>query len=83
MTSLFTAPDPDFEDQQVIGEIHETRASLADYLRAPKRCNGLLRRTSTARAIQGSNTIEGYTVGDEDAVAAVDDEPPLSAGEET
>lgn len=79
MTSLFTTPDPDLEDQQVIGEIHATRASLASYLRAPKRWNGLLRRTSTARAIQGSNTIEGYTVSEEDAVAAVDDEPPLSA----
>lgn len=83
MTSLFPTPDPDLEDQQVIGEIHETRASLATYLRAPKRWNGLLRRTSTARAIQGSNTIEGYTVSEEDAVAAVDDEPPLSADEET
>lgn len=79
MTPLFTTPDPDLEDQQVIGEIHATRASLASYLRAPKRWNGLLRRTSTARAIQGSNTIEGYTVSEEDAVAAVDDEPPLSA----
>ena len=77
MTSLFATPDPDLEDQQAIGEIHETRASLADYLRAPKRWNGLLRRTSTARAIQGSNTIEGYTVSEEDAVAAVDDEPPF------
>lgn len=83
MTSLFATPDPDLEDQQVIGEIHETRASLADYLRVPRRWNGLLRRTSTARAIQGSNTIEGYTVSEEDAVAAVDDEPPLSADEET
>ena len=59
------------------------RASLADFLRAPKRWNGLLRRTSTARAIQGSNTIEGYTVSEEDAVAAVDEEPPLSADEAT
>ncbi|MGL5826850.1 MAG: Fic family protein [Nocardioides sp.] len=83
MTSLFATPDPDLEDQQAIGEIHETRASLADYLRAPKRWNGLLRRTSTARAIQGSNTIEGYTVSEEDAVAAVDDEPPLSADNAT
>ena len=83
MPELFATPDPDLEDQQVISEIHEVRASLADFLRAPKRWNGLLRRTSTARAIQGSNTIEGYTVSDEDAVAAVDDEPPLSADEET
>jgi Fic family protein len=70
-------------DQQVIGEIHNIRASLADFLRAPRRWNGLLRRASTARAIQGSNTIEGYTVSEEDAVAAVDDEPPLSADEAT
>lgn len=83
MTAHFAAPDPDLMDQQVVAEIHEFRASLADVLRAPKRWNGLLRRTSTARAIQGSNTIEGYTVSDQDAVAAVDDEPPMSADEST
>lgn len=83
MPSLFTTPDPDLEDQQIVEEIHRIRASLADVLRAPRRWSGLLRRTSTARAIQGSNTIEGYTVSDEDAVAAVDDEPPLTADEAT
>lgn len=83
MTRIFQTPDPDLEDQQVIGEIHDVRAALADVLRAPKRWDGLLRRTSAARAIQGSNTIEGYTVSDEDAVAAVDDEPPLTADEAT
>ena len=83
MPQLFTTPEPDHEDRQVIAGIHDVRASLADFLRVPKRWNGLLRRTSTARAIQGSNTIEGYTVSDEDAVAAVDDEPPLTADEAT
>lgn len=83
MPALFSTPQPDLEDQQVIAEIHHARATLADVLRAPRRWNGLLRRTSTARAIQGSNTIEGYTVSEEDAVAAVDDEHPLSADEET
>ena len=83
MNTLFAAPELDRADKQVISEIQAMRASLAEYLRAPKRWNGLLRRTSTARAIQGSNTIEGYTVSDEDAVAAVDDEPPLTADDET
>jgi len=83
MPTLFATPDRDLEDQQVIAEIHDVRASLADFLRVPKRWNGLLRRSSTARAIQGSNTIEGYTVSDEDAVAAVDDEPPLTADDAT
>lgn len=80
---LFATPDLGPDDQQVIAGIHEIRASLADVLRVPKRWNGLLRRTSTARAIQGSNTIEGYTVSDADAVAAVDDEPPLTADRST
>jgi len=83
METLFANPELDLEDQQVISEIHHVRASLADVLRVPKRWNGLLRRTSTARAIQGSNTIEGYTVSDDDAVAAVDDEPPLTADQAT
>jgi Fic family protein len=83
MPTLFTTPEPDLEDHRVISEIHDVRASLADVLRAPKRWTGLLRRTATARAIQGSNTIEGYTVSDEDAAAAVDDEPPLTADEAT
>lgn len=83
MPTLYSTPDPDLEDQQVVSEIHGLRASLADVLRVPKRWTGLLRRTSTARAIQGSNTIEGYTISDEDAVAAVDDEPPLAADEAT
>jgi Fic family protein len=80
---LYRTPDLDLLDRQVIDEIHGVRSALADVLRAPKRWTGLLRRTSTARAIQGSNTIEGYTVSEEDAVAAVDDEPPLTADEAT
>src|SRR3546814_10557854 len=75
MPTLFTTPDPDLEDQQVIAEIHAFRASLADFLRVPKRWNGLLRRTTPARAIQGANTIEGYPLSDEGALPAVDNEP--------
>jgi len=42
-----------------------------------------LRRNLLAKAIQGSNSIEGYDVSDEDAVAAVEEEEPLSADEAT
>ena len=79
MPSLFRTPDPDLVDADVIAEIHEIRRSLGGVLRAPRRWSGGLRRTSTARAIQGSNTIEGYTVSTDDAAAALDDEPPLRA----
>ncbi|WP_244876446.1 Fic family protein [Winogradskya consettensis] len=48
-------------------------------LRAPRRWQGGLRRTMLARAIRGSNSIEGYVVDEDDAAAALDDEEPLSA----
>jgi len=43
----------------------------------PRRWTGLLSRNIFARAIQGSNSIEGYNVTQEDAIAAVLDEEPL------
>ncbi len=42
-----------------------------------RRWNGVLRRNTFARAIQGSNSIEGYHVTEDDAVAAVDQDEPL------
>ncbi len=80
---LFHAPEVDLEDAQVIDDVRSMRVALADVLRVPRRWSGGLRRTTQARAIRGSNTIEGYTVSAEDAVAAVDEQPPLSADERT
>jgi Fic family protein len=57
------------------------RRQLASVLRAPRRWQGGLRRTMLARAIRGSNSIEGYVVDEDDA--ALDDEEPLSADERT
>ena len=70
-------------DHVVIDEIHAIRDQLASVLRPPKRWTGGLRRTSQARAIQGSNSIEGYNVTEQDAAAAVEDEPPLSTDDRT
>lgn len=83
MAFLFLTPQPDLEDAQVIEAITTLRAELAHVLRVPRRWTGGLRRTTQARAIQGSNTIEGYTVTDQDAVAAVDEDVPLAADERT
>lgn len=80
---LFETPDLDLEDQQVLEEIHDLRAALADVLRVPRRWDGLMRRSMLARAIRGSNSIEGYDVELDDAAAALDDEEPLSADEQT
>ena len=59
------------------------REDASGVLHTPKRWTGGLRRTAQALAIQGSNTIEGYTVSEDDALAAVDDQEPLSADERT
>lgn len=42
-----------------------------------------LRRMTLARAVQGSNSIEGYNASLDDVAAALGDEPTLSASEET
>ena len=46
---------------------------------APRRWMGLLRRVALARAVRGSNTIEGFTVSVDDAFAALDDQEPMDA----
>lgn len=80
---IYTAPPLASEDDAVLGEIHQMRKDLRHVLRTPRRWQGGLRRSALARAIQGSNSIEGYQVAEDDAAAAVDGEEPLSADEET
>ena len=83
MEHVFEPPDLGLDDLAVIDDIPAMREALASVLGAPKRSTGSLRRSVRARAIQGSNTIEGYTVTDQDAIAAVDDEPPFTADQRT
>ena len=80
---LFRTPDLTLRDLQVLDEISEMREELAEHLRVPRRWTGRLRRTALARAIQGSNSIEGYHVELDDADAALDDEEPMSADQRT
>ena len=67
----------------VLGDIHQMRKDLRYVLRIPRRWEGGLRRSAFARNIQGSNSIEGYVVAEDDAAAAIDDERPFSADEKT
>jgi Fic family protein len=80
---LFTAPALDDVDHQVIAEIEELRKSLRHWLHEPRRWKGLLRRNLKARAIRGSNSIEGYDVSLDDAVALMEDDEPLDADRRT
>lgn len=80
---IYATPHLDLEDEHVLGELESMRAGLSDYLRTPRRWVGRLRRTAVARAIRGSNSIEGYDVELDDADAAIDGEEPISADERT
>ncbi len=80
---IYQAPPLTSEDEAVLNEIHQMRKELRHVLRTPRRWEGGLRRSALARAIQGSNSIEGYQVAEDDAAAAVDGEEPLSADEQT
>ncbi|HXA59270.1 MAG TPA: Fic family protein, partial [Streptosporangiaceae bacterium] len=71
---LFSVPELNSDDTRVLGEIDAFRHRLRHQLAQPMRWEGRLRRGLIARAIQGSNSIEGYTVSIEDAEALVSGE---------
>lgn len=80
---IFQAPRLPPEYVQVIDGIinlrKELRFSTSDNL---NRWTGTLARMAYARAIHGSSTVEGIRVSLDDAVAAVDQEEPLSPQDE-
>ena len=80
---IFTAPKLTTLDLRVLSEVSSIRDRLKHSLRTPRRWDGLLRRNNLARAIRGSNSIEGYDVTQEDAIAAIEGEEPLDAEKET
>ncbi len=81
---IFTTPEPEDNDLLVIDEIERLRNELSQYVRhKPRRWAGHLRRMSLARAVRGSNWIEGYRASLDDVLDAIEGEEPLDANEET
>ncbi|MCY0924131.1 MULTISPECIES: Fic family protein [unclassified Streptomyces] len=80
---LYETPELDDEDRRVLDEIEEMRERLRHQLRAQPRWQGQLRRNLTARAIAGSNTIEGYAATVDDVEALMSGEEPLETEERT
>lgn len=83
MASAFRAPELDLTDREVLRLIDELSGEMRHRVAEPRRWFGSLRRLTLARAVQGSNSIEGYNASLDDVVAAVDGEPTLDAGEGT
>jgi Fic family protein len=80
---LFETPELDERERAVLAQVEELKAALRFQLTEPRRWAGSLRRVSLARAIQGSNSIEGYEAGLDDAVDVAAGEEPLEVDEET
>lgn len=81
---IFQSPKMNHEDEAVLALISEQKERLQMYAaRNLRRWSGSLRRAMFARAIQGSNSIEGYNVSIDEAVAAIENEPPLDERTET
>ena len=81
---IFQFPKLEQADRDVLDMIRELRKELRHQVNSnPVRWTGFLRRNTFARALQGSNSIEGINADLAEAVAIVDEERPESLEEET
>lgn len=80
---LYSTPPLSPADERVLAEVEAMREAFRYQVAEPHRWTGQLRRNLIAHAIQGSNSIEGYQVGLDDAVAAVAGEEPMETGPHT
>jgi Fic family protein len=80
---LFQAPDLDPSELAVVEQIENLKQSLRRQLYEPRRWFGSLRRLSLARAVQASNSIEGFHARLDDVAAVNDREEPLDTNLET
>ena len=71
---IFRTPEPSPKELEAIEAVEEIYRGVRRAIQSPKRWYGFLRRNLLAKAIQGSNSIEGYNVTFEDAVALVERE---------
>lgn len=76
---LFCAPSPSEDELEVIEQIEEMWRQLGHLGQGHRRWYGFLRRSAMARAVRGSNSIEGIHVSIDDALAAGDGSEPLEA----
>ncbi len=80
---LFRTPILTTNEESVVARVDDLRRKLGHNTIQARRWTGLLRRTAFARAIRGSNTIEGYNVTVEDALAAAEGQEPMDADKDT
>ncbi|MGC1853280.1 MAG: Fic family protein [Solirubrobacterales bacterium] len=80
-TMIYEVPPINAAEKAALERIEDLRRQLRYRVAEPRRWVGSVRRVLSARAIQGSNSIEGYDVSIEDALAAVEGDEPSEAQE--
>src|SRR2546430_2097546 len=80
---VFRTPECGPIERRVLEMIGEARQQLRFRVAQPRRWLGSLRRMAFARAVQGSNSIEGYNASLDDVLAVAEGEPTLDADTET
>ena len=80
---LFQTPQLGERELAVMASIDDLAQKLRLRLYDPRRWVGSLGRAQFARAVQGSNSIEGYEAAVDDAAAIELGEEPIDASEET
>ena len=68
--AVYRTPTLDPIEIEVLRLIDDLRDDLRHRVAQPRRWLGTLRRTTFARAVQGSNSIEGYNASLDDVAAA-------------
>ena len=76
---IYEVPSVDAAEAAALERIEDLRRQLRFRVAEPRRWVGSVRRVLSARAIQGSNSIEGYDVSVEDALAAIEGNEPAEA----
>jgi len=80
---VFTTPQLNEHEVAVVRMIDELREEMRHRVAEPRRWSGGLRRMSEARAVQASNSIEGYNATLDDVMAVQDEDKPMDADTET
>ena len=78
---IYDVPTLGPEEEAALASIEKLRRDLRYYVAEPRRWVGSVRRVLSARAIQGSNSIEGFNVSVEDAIAAIEGEEQVEAAQ--